>query len=191
MEKKETETFCPTNRQQWRQWLQENHNKRQSVWLVYYKKKTGKSSLIWSEAVDEALCFGWIDSKAVTIDELSFKQFFCPRKPKSVWSKINKEKVKRLTEEGLMTPAGERCIDIAKQNGYWSILDVVEELIIPDDLMKELEVRPGAKEFFISLSPSVKKMALYKIAIVKRSETRQKRVVEIAEQAARKEKPTA
>lgn len=191
MEKKETETFCPTNRQEWRLWLQENHNKRQSVWLVYYKKKTGKSSLIWSEAVDEALCFGWIDSKAVTIDDLSFKQFFCPRKPKSVWSKINKEKVKRLTEEGLMTPAGQRCIDIAKQNGYWSILDVVEELIIPDDLMKELEARQGAKEFFISLSPSVKKMALYKIAIVKRPETRQKRVVEIAEQAARKEKPTA
>lgn len=191
MEKKETETFCPTNRLEWRLWLQENHNKRQSVWLVYYKKKTGKSSLIWSEAVDEALCFGWIDSKAVTIDDLSFKQFFCPRKPKSVWSKINKEKVKRLTEEGLMTPAGQRCIDIAKQNGYWSILDVVEELIIPDDLMKELEARQGAKEFFISLSPSVKKMALYKIAIVKRPETRQKRVVEIAEQAARKEKPTA
>lgn len=171
--------------------MQENHSKKQSVWLIYYKVKTGKSSLVWSEAVDEALCFGWIDSKAVSIDEGSFKQFFCPRKPKSVWSKINKEKVKRLTEEGLMTPAGQRCIDIAKQNGYWSILDEVEELIIPDDLMKELEARPGAKEFFINHSPSVRKLALYKIAVVKRPETRQKRIVEIAEQAARKEKPSA
>lgn len=191
MENKETDTFCPAGRQEWRQWLQENHSKKQSVWLIYYKMKAGMPTLSWSEAVDEALCFGWIDSKAVSIDDVSFKQFFCPRKPKSVWSKINKEKVKRLTEEGLMTPAGQRCIDIAKQNGYWSILDDVEELIIPDDLMKELEARPGAKDFFISHSPSVRKIALYKIAVVKRPETRQKKIVEIAEQAARKEKPTA
>lgn len=191
MENKEADTFCPASRQEWRQWLQENHSKKQSVWLIYYKVKTGKSSLVWSEAVDEALCFGWIDSKALSIDEGSFKQFFCPRKPKSVWSKINKEKVKRLTEEGLMTPAGQRCIDIAKQNGYWSILDEVEELIIPDELMKELEARPGAKEFFLSLSPSVRKLALYKIVLAKRPETKQKRTVEIAEQAARREKPSA
>lgn len=191
MENKETDAFYPTSPQEWRQWLQENHDKKKSVWLIYYKMKAGKPTLSWSEAVDQALCFGWIDSKAVSIDDISFKQFFCPRKPKSGWSKINKEKVRRLTEEGLMTPAGQRCIDAAKQNGYWKVLDEVEKLTVPDGLMKELEARPGAKEFFMSLSPSVRKLALYKIALAKRPETKQKRTIEIAEQATRKEKPRA
>jgi uncharacterized protein YdeI (YjbR/CyaY-like superfamily) len=189
MENKETDTFCPTGRQEWRQWLQENHSKKQSVWLIYYKMKAGKPTLSWSEAVDEALCFGWIDSKAVSIDDVSFKQFFCPRKPKSVWSKINKEKVRRLIDEGLMTPAGQRCIDLAKQNGYWTILDEVEDLVVPDDLMSAFAAKTGAKEFFDGLSPSVKKAALQWLVMAKRPETRAKRVEEIATRAHNRQKP--
>ncbi|WP_440135016.1 YdeI/OmpD-associated family protein, partial [Chitinophaga sancti] len=93
----EAVTFCPANRQEWRQWLQENHENAASVWLVYYKKKANRATLSWSEAVDEALCFGWIDSTARPIDEEKFMQFFTKRKAGSAWSKINKEKVKRLT----------------------------------------------------------------------------------------------
>ena len=89
--KKEVETFCPKSRQEWRDWLHDNHDKKQSIWLIYYKKKSNAATIIYSEAVDEALCFGWIDSKSKPLDEEKFMQFFCRRKEKSVWSKVNKE----------------------------------------------------------------------------------------------------
>lgn len=179
MSEKAIETFYPTSRQEWRQWLLENHSSKRSIWLVQYKVKSGKPTLSWSEAVDEALCFGWIDSTRKTLDKDSFIQFFCPRKPKSIWSKINKAKIERLIEEGLMTPAGYASIEIAKQNGYWNILDEVEDLIIPPDLEKELETRPGAKDAFLSLSKSAKKLMLHGLLMAKQPATRQKRMSEI------------
>ena len=115
MAKATTETFNPTTRKQWRQWLQKNHAKKESIWLVLYKKKAGLSTNTRSDTVDEALCFGWIDGTARPIDDEKFMQYFCQRKPKSVWSKINKEKVKQLIDKGLMTPAGLDCIEKAKQ----------------------------------------------------------------------------
>ena len=93
MQKKEIEIFYPTNRQEWRQWQLENHNKKQSIWLVHYNKKSNMPSVSWSDAVDEALCFGWIDSTRKSLDNDMFIQFFTKRKPTSVWSKINKEKI--------------------------------------------------------------------------------------------------
>ncbi|GEO04976.1 hypothetical protein AAE02nite_26400 [Adhaeribacter aerolatus] len=133
---KEVETICPANRQEWRLWLKENHRTKKSVWLIYFKKKSGYFTISWSEAVEEALCFGWIDSKAKPLDAERFMQFFCQRKPTSVWSKINKEKIQRLSDAGLITPAGYDSIQIAKQNGSWTILDEVEELIIPETWKK-------------------------------------------------------
>ena len=189
MDEKQLQTFCPANRQEWRLWLKENHSLQQSVWLVYYKKKSGKPTLTWSEAVDEALCFGWIDSTARPIDDDTFMQFFCKRKPNSVWSKINKGKVQRLMEEGLMADAGYKSIDTAKQNGSWTILDDVEEVKIPKDLAKAFNSHPGAKKYFLSLSRSVRKNILQWLVLARRSETRQNRVNEIAERAAQKLKP--
>lgn len=189
MEKKEIETFCPTSRQQWRQWLEENHLSKQAVWLVYYKKKSNVASITWSEAVDEALCFGWIDSKAQAIDDEKFMQFFSRRKPKSVWSKINKEKIQRLMAEGLIAPAGHESIETAKQNGSWTILDEVEELLLPNDLEIEFDTQPGSKDFFLSLSKSVRKAMLQWLVLAKQPETRQKRIKEIVELAAQKKKP--
>jgi len=189
MEKKEIETFCPTSRQQWRQWLEENHRSKQAVWLIYYKKKTSIASITWSEAVDEALCFGWIDSKAKALDDEKFMQFFSIRKPKSVWSKVNKEKIRQLMEAGLMTQAGLESIETAKKNGSWTILDEVEELILPNDLEIEFDSKPGSKDFFLSLSKSVRKAMLQWLVLAKQSETRQKRIREIAESAAQKQKP--
>jgi uncharacterized protein YdeI (YjbR/CyaY-like superfamily) len=112
---KEIETFYPRSRQEWRDWLQDNHAKKQSVWLIYYKKNSNVSTILYSDAVDEALCFGWIDSKSKPIDEHKFMQFFSKRKEKSVWSKVNKEKIERLAKEGLMTNAGYEIIEKAKQ----------------------------------------------------------------------------
>jgi uncharacterized protein YdeI (YjbR/CyaY-like superfamily) len=186
---KEIETFYPKSRQEWREWLQENHNKKQSIWLIYYKKKSNVPTVIYSEAVDEALCFGWIDSKAKPIDEHSFMQFFSKRKEKSVWSKINKEKIERLTEEGLMTKAGFEIIEIAKLNGSWTILDEAEALIIPDDLEIEFQQRPNVKDYFLSLSRSDKRNILQWLVLAKRQETREKRIKEIVELAELKQKP--
>lgn len=185
----ETETFYPTSKKQWRAWLQKHHAKKQSVWLIYYKIKSGKPTITWSDAVDEALCFGWIDSKALSVDEERYKQFFTKRKPTSAWSKINKEKIKRLIEEGLMMPAGFASIEVAKQNGSWTILDEVEKLSIPKDLEKAFRSNEGSKKFFLSLSKSVQKVILQWIAFAKREETRQKRVTEIAVCAGKKLKP--
>jgi uncharacterized protein YdeI (YjbR/CyaY-like superfamily) len=148
MHKKAIETFCPASAQEWRFWLKENHSSKQSIWLVYYKKKSNIPTVTYSAAVDEALCFGWIDSKAKPLDEEKFMRFFCKQKPNSVWSKINKGKAQRLIDQGLMTQAGYESIETAKQNGSWIILDDVEELKIAEDLEKEFNIQPGSKEFF-------------------------------------------
>jgi len=186
---KEIETFYPKDRQEWREWLQSNHDKKQSVWLIYYKKKSKIPTVTYSEAVDEALCFGWIDSKAKPLDEEKFMQFFSRRKENSVWSKVNKEKIERLTKEGLMTKAGYEIIETAKQNGSWTILDEAEALIIPDDLEKEFQKRNNAKEYFLSLSRSDKRNILQWLVLAKRQETREKRINEIVELAGKNQKP--
>lgn len=186
---KDIDTFYPKSQKEWREWLKKNHNTKTSIWLVQYKKASGKATIGWSEAVDEALCFGWIDSTRKTLDSESFIQYFGRRKPGSTWSKINKEKVERLIEKKLMTKAGLACIETAKQNGSWNILDTVEELLVPAALEKAFKAHPGSKLYFESLSKSVKKMILHRIAMAKQDETKAKRIKEIAESAAKKQKP--
>ena len=186
---KDIETFYPETIAQWRNWLQENHHRDQGVWLIQHNKKSGKPTISWSDAVDEALCFGWIDSLKKKLDTDSTIQYFGKRKSKSTWSKINKQKIEKLTAENRMSQAGLDIIKIAKENGSWEILDSVEELIIPDDLMQELSSRENAHEFFQNLSKSTKKMMFYWVISAKRPETRQKRILEIAEAAKRKVRP--
>lgn len=185
----ETEVFYPKSQKDWRKWLEKNHHSKQSVWLVVYTKSSEKPSITWSESVDVAICFGWIDSKKIKIDEETSHQFFSKRKPKSTWSKINKEKVQRLIDSGLMTESGLKSIAIAKENGSWTILDEAEELIIPDDLEKAFKKHKGSKDYFLSLSRTVRKMMLTSIVLAKRPETRQKRIDEIAEHAGENKKP--
>jgi uncharacterized protein YdeI (YjbR/CyaY-like superfamily) len=186
---KESETFYPRNVKAWRTWLGKHHAKKQSVWIVCYKKSAGKPTISWSEAVDEALCFGWIDSTRKSLDHEKFIQFFCRRKPKSNWSKINKAKVEQLIAEGRMTPAGLESIAVAKKNGSWTNLDEAETLEIPADLEKAFRSNKGSKEFFLGLSNSVRKMMLQWIHLAKREETRAKRIKELAGHAAQKKKP--
>jgi len=186
---KDVEEFCPSDKKDWRDWLELNHGKKDAVWLIFFKKKSPNYNLSWSESVDEALCFGWIDSTKKGIDNEKYRQYFCKRKPKSNWSKINKDKVKTLIDQGLMKEAGFKSIEIAKENGSWTILDEVEALVIPEDLKSGFKKYKGSIEYFNSLSKSVKKQLLYWIVSAKRIETRQKRILEIVENAGQKMKP--
>lgn len=185
----ELDTIQPQSRAEWRTWLQENHATKSSIWLVYSKKIANTPSVAYSDAVDEALCFGWIDSKAKPIDALRYMQFFCPRKPNSVWSRINKAKIERLIAAGLMTDAGLAVIERAKANGSWTILDAAEDLIVPADLDAALLAQGDAKAYFTGLSRSDQRNILQWLVLAKRAETRQKRITEIAELASQKLKP--
>jgi uncharacterized protein YdeI (YjbR/CyaY-like superfamily) len=179
MSKKEASEFYPTSKSQWRKWLELNHDRQDAVWVIFYKKKVKKPTMTWSDAVDEALCFGWIDSTKRTLDTERFIQYFSKRKPKSTWSKVNKDKVEELVETGQMTDAGLHCITVAKGNGSWEILDSVEALIIPEDLEKALASDGNAMDVFLSLSKSERKLMLYGLVVAKREETRSKRIGEI------------
>ncbi|MCG8474740.1 MAG: YdeI/OmpD-associated family protein [Cytophagales bacterium] len=186
---KKIETFCPSDKKDWRDWLEQNHKKKEAVWLIFFKKKSSTPNLSWSEAVDVALCFGWIDSVKKTIDSERYIQYFSRRKPNSIWSKINKDKIEKLTESGLMTEPGLKSIEIAKQNGSWTLLDSVENLEIPEDLEQEFKQYPESKDNFLCLSKSVRKTMLAWVALAKRQDTRAKRVTEIAKNARHKKKP--
>lgn len=172
----------------WRRWLQENHATASSVWLIIYRKATGIASITYDQAVDEALCFGWIDSKPNKRDAESFYQFFSKRNPKSAWSGVNKRKVEKLTAAGKMTAAGQAMIDLAKSSGTWDALNEVEALVIPTDLAAALAENPVAATHFAAFPPSAKRGILEWIAAAKQAETRAKRIRETATLAARNER---
>ena len=186
---RDAEDYCPADRNDWRKWLELNHKTKDAVWLIFYKQKSPKHNLSWSTSVDEALCFGWIDSTKRTIDDERYKQYFSKRKAKSNWSTINKNKVQCLIDQGLMQVPGYKSIEIAKENGSWTILDDVEALVVPQDLKAELANYKDAGAYFDSLSKSDKKILLYWVVSAKRSETRKKRILEIAKSAGQKSKP--
>jgi len=168
----------PKTRAGWRSWLNKNHAKCDGVWLVYYRTSTGRRRLSWENAVREALCFGWIDSKVKPIDDERYKQIFTPRKPRSVWSKINKQHIAELTESDLMADAGLRAVDVAKENGAWSLLEPVDALIVPADLESALEGSKPAREGYEALSKSAKRAVLYSLYSARREETRAKRLAD-------------
>lgn len=177
------------DRAAWRQWLEANHRAATGVWLVYYKVNSGKPSVQYPEAVKEALCFGWIDSKVKSLDAERYRQIFTPRKPKSVWSKLNKQYIEELTEQGLMMPAGLEKIERAKQDGSWTILDAIEALIIPTDLQAALDANAVANQYFQAFSNSSKKTILFWIVSAKRPDTRLKRIQQTIESATQNQNP--
>ena len=172
-------TVCPRDHRHWRSWLEAHHEVHENVWLVYHKKSSPTPNLTWSEAVDEALCFGWIDSRAQPIDADRYRQFFSRRKPKSGWSAVNKQKVAELIAAGKMTAAGHASIELAKENGAWALLDDVEALVIPDDLAEAFAQDPAAERRFQELSRSAKRLALHGLLMAKRPATRAKRIAAI------------
>jgi uncharacterized protein YdeI (YjbR/CyaY-like superfamily) len=183
--KRELERIHPGTRRAWRQWLTKHHASSPGVWLVLDKAASGRQQLGYDAVVEEALCFGWIDGKAHTIDEATFRVLYKPRNPKSGWSAINKQRVERLIAEGLMAPAGLAKIEEAKKNGAWSSLDAVEALTMPDELKKALRANKSAAANYDAFAPSSKKVILTWIASAKRPETRAKRVAETVKLAAK------
>ena len=183
--KEEPKTFDAKTRKDWRKWLEKNHAKEKTIWLIIYRKDSKKVSVSYEEAVEEALCFGWIDSKAVKHDPESHLQSFAPRKPKSNWSKPNRERVAKMIKAGLMTPAGQATIDLAKKTGTWTALEKVERLEIPVDLQKLFDKNKTAQKNFLAFPPSSKKMILEWIMTAKKPETRKQRVENTVELAAK------
>lgn len=173
---KPIDAFYARDRSEWRAWLEQNHAHSSGIWLIYYKKESGKPRVAYDEAVEEALCFGWVDSRPNAIDGESYMQLFSPRKAKSPWSKLNKQRVESLIRRGLMTPAGLEKIEAAKQDGSWGSYDGIEELAIPPDLAEALAADPTAQANFMAFSPSSKKNILWWIESARRPETRLKRV---------------
>lgn len=181
---KNIKTFYAKDIFAWRAWLQKNGEQENSVWLIIYKKQSGTPSIYYSEAVDEALCFGWIDSTPNKRDENSYYQFFAKRNPKSNWSKVNKLKVEKLITEGRMAAQGMKMIELAKQKGTWDALNEVDEIIIPDDLQQALTANKTAKQFFEAFSRSSKRGILEWVLNAKKPETRKKRIAETVALAA-------
>ena len=149
-------TFYAVDQAAWREWLAANHDRMEKVWLIIYNKGSGVPSVNYSESVDEALCYGWIDSVANKRDGLSRYQYYTRRKPKSIWSKVDKTKVANLLAAGKMMPAGQRMIDIAQENGMWTYLDEVDAGIMPDDLATAFAFNPEALAKFEAFSLSAK-----------------------------------
>ena len=172
-----------SSRSEWRNWLQKHHDSYTFVWLEIFKKDSGTPSVTYKEAVDEALCFGWIDSKPNKKDSKSYYQFFAKRNPKSNWSKVNKEKVEILIAQGLMTSAGLKMIELAKENGSWNFLNQVEKLELPIDLEQLFSQNTKALENWNTFSKSSRRGILEWIANAKTPQTRVKRIQETVELA--------
>ncbi len=163
-------------REAWRKWLVRNHARKSEIWLVYYKKGSGKTSVTYNEALEEALCFGWIDSTVRTIDAERYAQRYTPRKASSIWSVRNKKLVLKLKAEGRMTQAGWAKVLVARRNGQWKALDKVDlRLEPPEDFLQALSAA-GAGEAFEKLPISPKKMFVWWIIEAKRPETRERRI---------------
>jgi uncharacterized protein YdeI (YjbR/CyaY-like superfamily) len=173
----------PTTRAEWRAWLEQNHVRAEGIWLISYKKATGQPRVEYDDAVEEALCFGWIDSKGNKLDEQRSMLWFAPRKPRTGWSRLNKQRVERQLAAGLMAPAGQAKIEAAQQDGSWAALDAVEALEIPPDLAAALAEYASAAEHFNAFPRSAKRAILEWIASAKTAATRAKRIAEAAQQA--------
>ena len=183
----------PKTRGQWRKWLEKNHSTAPGIWMIYYKKETGKRKFDMADAVEEALCFGWIDSVAQKLDDERSMQKFTPRKPKSIWSKINKKRIEKLIEQKLMKPAGLATIERAKENGSWDTLNSsdlhADNNSMPDELKKALSKNKKAMANFLAFSPSYRKRFLFWIDSAKTPGTKAVRIKQTLLMAAANKKP--
>ena len=176
------------DRATWRGWLEANHASARGAWLVTWRASSSRAGLDYEAAVEEALCFGWVDSTGGRVDDERGKLYFAPRKVRSPWAGTNKARVDRLLAAGRMAPAGLAAIERAKANGSWEVLDSAERLEVPADLAAAFELHPAAAANFAAFSPSARKLLLTRIALALRPETRAARIEAVAEAAARNER---
>lgn len=178
---------APSNKK-WRAWLAKNGTKKDAIFLIIYHKDSSTSSIGYKESIEHALCYGWIDSKAIKRDAESFYLTFTKRNPKSKWSIVNKERAARMIAAGLMRPEGQAMIDLAKETGAWDALESAGNAVVPDDLQAAFDANPIAFENFDKFAPSSKRLILEWILNAKRPETRQKRIAQSVEMASRNER---
>lgn len=178
----------PESVAEWRDWLAANHARGSGVWLVAWNARTGRPRMGYEEAVEEALAWGWIDSRAGRLDEERETIWMSPRRRGSAWSRSNKERVARLEAQGRMSEAGRAAVERARADGSWTILDEVEDLRVPADLEAALAARPSARERWEAFPPSARRALLAWVVTAKREETRRRRVQETAEAAERGER---
>jgi uncharacterized protein YdeI (YjbR/CyaY-like superfamily) len=174
---------------EFRKWLTKNYGQTDGIWMQIYKKDSGKTTITYAEALDEALCYGWIDGLKQKYDELSWIQKFTPRRTRSGWSKINTQHIARLTKEGRMKPSGLKEVEAAQKDGRWkAAYDSAKISTVPEDFLKELRKNPKAKAFFDTLNKSNLYAITYRLQTAKKPETRERRMKVILEMLAKGEK---
>jgi uncharacterized protein YdeI (YjbR/CyaY-like superfamily) len=173
------EVLTPVTRAAWRDWLARNGGREDGLWVVYRKKSSDLEGPLYDDLVEEALCFGWIDSRVQRVDDERRMQWFSPRRKGGVWSSLNKARIERLIGQGLMSAAGQRVIDEAIADGSWSQTDAVDALVIPPDLETALDVVPGTRDTFDALPNSTRRQHLWWIHSAKRAGTRSNRIEEL------------
>lgn len=177
--KKDLEVKGFDTQKKWEIWLKKNHQKSAGVWMKFFKKNSGVKSIVYAEALDVALCYGWIDSQAKSLDDKAYLQRFTPRGPKSVWSKINTEKVEKLIKEGKMQAGGIEKVEAAKKDGRWqAAYSSPSKVVMPDDFKEALAKNKKAKEFYETLNKANTYGILTRIQFAKKAETREKRIKE-------------
>jgi uncharacterized protein YdeI (YjbR/CyaY-like superfamily) len=171
-------------RAQWRAWLEVNHASTRGVWLCSWRPATGRPRCPYPGVVEEAICFGWIDSTVTSLDDERGLQLLTPRNPKSAWTRLNRQRVAAMEAAGLMTEAGRRTVTIAQQNGRWTIFDAVEDLIEPDELKVALDADPEARRGWDRFKPGARKVMLWWVISAVGADTRQRRIDEIVSKSA-------
>jgi uncharacterized protein YdeI (YjbR/CyaY-like superfamily) len=175
--------YHPADLAAWRGWLAANHATTRGVWVASWRKASGRDPVAYEDLVEEAICFGWIDSTVNTLDDERTLQLMTPRKTKSGWTRLNRQRVAALEAQGRMTDAGRRAVQAAKANGWWTIYDAVEDLLEPDDLADALDASPVARSAWDGFPPSARKQMLWWVVSAGRPETRTSRIAKIVSEA--------
>lgn len=175
--------YHPPDRAAWRRWLDEHHGTARGVWVVSWRKASGREAVPYEELVLEALCFGWIDSTVNILDDDRGLQLMTPRKAKSTWTRLNRQRISDLEAQGLLADAGRRAVDVAQANGWWTIYDPVEDLLEPDDLAAALDAVPAARGAWDGFPPSSRKQMLWWVLSAGKPETRATRIEKIVAEA--------
>jgi len=175
--------FHPDDAAAWRAWLERHHRTARGVWVASWKRSSGRPAVPYEQLVEEALCYGWIDSTANTLDDERSLQLMTPRKPKSSWTRLNRERVAALEADGRMTDAGREAVAIATANGWWLLYDSVEDLIEPPDLAEVLDASPSARTAWDAFPPSARKQMLWWVITAAKPEARATRIAKIVTEA--------
>jgi uncharacterized protein YdeI (YjbR/CyaY-like superfamily) len=176
--------YHPADLSAWRSWLAANHDRERGAWVVSWRRASGRDPVPYPDLVEEAICFGWIDSTANVLDDERGLQLMTPRKPKSSWTRLNRRRAAELEAAGRMTDAGRRAVEVAQANGWWTILDPVEDLVVPPDLAAALDAAPAARAAWDSFPPSARKQMLWWLVTAVRPATRSARIATVVEEAA-------